>query len=191
MKNITKSAVLLLFSLLSLSLFAQTDQETAMKAWQEYMTPGDMHKMLANADGEWDCEITMWMKPDADPVKSTGTCVNKMILGGRYQQSDFSGDFMGNPMEGMGILGYDNAKKIFISTWVDNMGTGIMKLEGPWDDQTKTMTLTGKELDPMQGKEIEMKETVTWVDENTQKMEMFMVTNGQPVKTMEILFKRK
>jgi hypothetical protein len=57
------------------------------------------------------------------------TCTNTMILGGRYQQSMIKGNMMGMPFEGMGLLGYDNAQKLFYSTWVDNMGTGCYDYE--------------------------------------------------------------
>lgn len=40
-----------------------------MKAWMTYMTPGDMHKMLAESEGEWNEDITMWMAPGAPPLK--------------------------------------------------------------------------------------------------------------------------
>jgi hypothetical protein len=36
-----------------------SQDDAAMKAWQNYMTPGDIHKMLASADGTWNEEITM------------------------------------------------------------------------------------------------------------------------------------
>ncbi len=41
--------------------------------------------------------------------------------------------------EGMSLMGYDNAKKVFMSSWVDNMGSGIMQMEGTWDPNTKTI----------------------------------------------------
>lgn len=33
----------------------------------------------------------------------------------------------------MGIMGYDNAKKKFVSTWIDNLGTGIINMPGEWN----------------------------------------------------------
>src|SRR5216684_3555963 len=46
--------------------------------------------------------------------------------------------------KGMGIEDYDNVKKKFVGTWVDNMGTGIMMSEGRYDVATKTSTYTGE-----------------------------------------------
>lgn len=169
------------------------DSATAMKAWMEYATPGESHKLLAKSSGNWSAEITHWMSPDAPPSKSTGSSSNKMVMDGRYQVSTFKAEFMGMPFEGMSTTGYDNAKKKFISTWVDNMGSGITKLEGPWDEATKSMTLTGTVIDPATGKDCEMKEVFKIVDDNTHIMEMYGPDpkTGKQYKGMEIKFTRK
>jgi len=167
------------------------DSAEMMKAWQEYMTPSDMHKMLAKSNGTWTEEMTMWMSPDAPPTKSTATAVNKMILGGRYQESKHTGKFNGMPFEGISTLAYDNAKKTFVSTWVDNMSTGLMTMEGTYDEGSKTMTLKGKAFDPMKGQECDVRETFKMIDDNTQQMEMFTTADGKEYKSMEILLKRK
>lgn len=186
-------------ALLSLSLLAlcgtlsyaqEMNEQEAMKKWQEYMTPGNEHKMLAKSDGTWKEDITMWMAPGAPPSKSNGSCVNRMILGGRYQESKHTSKFDGMPFEGIGTFGYDNVRKLFVSSWVDNMGTGIMYMEGTWDDATKSITLKGKCTDPMSGGEMAVREVFTMVDDNHQKMEMYMTMNGQEHKSMEILFTR-
>ena len=99
---------------------------------------------------------------------------------------------MGMPFEGMGTMGYDNFKKTFSTTWIDNMGTGVMKLEGPWDEATKSITLKGKSMDPMMMKEVDVWEKFTVVDDNTQMMEMYGSSpDGKDFKTMEIKFTRK
>lgn len=189
MKRVTTTICFIALSVLCYQVQAQSDQE--MKAWMDYMTPGDVHKMLAKDDGEWNSDITMWMQPGAPPQKYTGKSVNKMILGGRYQQSVHTGNMMGMPFEGISTLGYDNLKKVFMNTWVDNMGTGIMYMEGPWDPATKTVHLKGKMLDPSTGKDCDVRETFKIIDDNTQLMEMFVTKDGKESKTMEIKFTRK
>jgi len=168
----------------------QMDQEAAMKAWQDYMTPGDVHKMLAKSDGKWTHQSTMWMDPSAPPMKSSGTCMNKMIMGGRYQLSNYTGTMMGKPFEGMGLLGYDNKKQTFTSTWIDNMGTGTMTMEGTWDDATKTISFKGTCVDPMSGQDMPVREEFTIVDDNHHKMEMYQTMGGKENKMMEIVFTR-
>jgi hypothetical protein len=120
------------------------DSATSMKNWMNYMTPGKEHEMLASSNGTWVSDVTIWMEPDKPPMKSTSTATNKMVLGNRYQQSIHKGDMMGMPFEGISTVGYDNHKKVFIMSWIDNMGTGVMNGEGPWDEATKSITFKGK-----------------------------------------------
>lgn len=189
-----KHLILTLAAVFTTAIYANlsAQSEAEMKAWMDYMTPGDFHKEMAKWDGEWKEDITMWMAPGAPAQKNTASCVNKMILGGRYQSATHTGSFNGMPFEGISTTGYDNAKKIFVSTWVDNMGTGIMVLEGTWDEKSKSLNLKGKQTDPGTGKPMDIREVFTVIDDNTQKMEMFMTPNGgQEYKSMEIVFTRK
>jgi hypothetical protein len=168
------------------------DSATMMKKMMEYATPGEMHKMLATSDGKWNTETTMWMDPSKPPTKSTGSCENKMIFGGRYQQSTHKGDWGGMPFEGTSTLAYDNSKKMFVNTWIDNMGTGIMVMEGTYDEATKTMNLKGKMTDCTTGKDCEMRQTYKIVDDKNHYMEMFMTpAGGSEYKTMEMKLVKK
>ncbi|UAY50973.1 DUF1579 domain-containing protein [Ferruginibacter albus] len=180
----TMTLVALFIAFCNISSFAQTDAQ--MKAWQDYMTPSDVHKMIAKCDGTWNEDVTMWMKPGDAPIKNKATAVNQMILGGRYQQTKTTGDMMGMPFEGFSLLGYDNLTKEFTSTWLDNFGTGTMTLKGKWDDKTKSITFKGKMVDPMSGKEVDVKEVLTIVDDNHQKFEMYIVMPTGEFKSMEI-----
>lgn len=187
-----KRICLALALICTMQLVAVAQNEAAMqKAWMDYATPGSIHKMMAMADGNWKTDITFWMAPGAEPSKQVGACTNKMILGGRYQETRHTGDMGGQPFEGIGIMGYDNAKKTFFSTWIDNMGTGIIFLEGKGDEATRSITFTGKATDPATGKDINMREVVKWVDDNTQIMEMYMMQNGTEYKSMEIKLTRQ
>ncbi|HEY0355740.1 MAG TPA: DUF1579 domain-containing protein [Flavisolibacter sp.] len=172
---------------------AQQPDSTAMANWVKYMTPGKEHQMIASWDGTWEGEITMWMTPGAPPSKSKGVATNKMVLDGRYQQATYTGSFEGMPFNGMSTLAFDNAKKTFISTWIDNMGTGIMIGEGPWDEKSRSITLKGKMIDPTTGKECDFREVFTIVDDDHQLLEMYGPdpATGKEFKTMEIRYTRK
>jgi len=171
---------------------AQQNQDEAMKAWQAYMTPGEPHKMLAKSSGTWNEDVTMWMAPGAPPEKSKSTAENKMIMNGLYQQSMHKGTMMGQPFEGMSTVGYDNAKKMYVSTWIDNMGSGIMYMEGTWDAGAKMIHFRGKGFDPVSGRDTMCRKELTFIDDNTQKMEMYMtMSGGQEMKTLEMIMKRE
>lgn len=160
------------------------------KKWMEYATPSSVHEMMKSWDGEWTAHVVSWM-PDGSVDSSTGKSVNKTIMDGRYQISNYSGTMMKRPFEGMSTLAYDNAKKTFISTWIDSWGTGLMVSEGTWDDATKTITFTGKMMNGATGKEEDFKQTLRIVDDNTQVSEMYSVKDGKDQKWMEITYTRK
>lgn len=168
------------------------DSAEGMKAYEAYATPGNEHKELAKWDGKWTGESTMWMTAGGQPMKSTLKATNKMINGGRYQMATYTGNMMGMTFEGTGITAYDNYLKKYITIWVDNMGSGIMKMEGTRDEAAKALVFTGTSKDPVNGNDCEMKQVLTDVDENTQKMEMYSPDpkTGEPFKSMEIILKR-
>jgi hypothetical protein len=167
------------------------DSAAKMKAWQDFMTPGEMHKLLASLNGKWEGEITMRMHANEPGTKTMGYCNNRMIMGGRYQVSENTMSFGGMPFEGMSTMGFDNAKKVFTNSWIDNMGTGIINMEGPYDAATKTIMLKGKETDPMTGKEIGIREEINIIDSNNQLMYMYNTEDGKEFKSMEVKYTRK
>ncbi len=189
MKRLTFAALAVVLACPSFSLFAQSNED--MKVMMAYSTPGDLHKMLAKSVGTWKATVTMWMQPGASPTVSTAEATNEMILGGRYLQSKNTGNFMGVPFEGISITGYDNAKKVFVNSWIDNMGTGMMFLTGTWDPQGKSIHFSGTMVDPMGGKDLAVREVVKIVDDDNQVMEMYSVSDGKEFKNMEITYTRK
>ena len=168
------------------------DSATVAKAWIDYATPSKAHEMLAKDTGTWDAEMTFWMPESPEPQKATSVATYKMILDGKYQEGIFKGDMWGMPFEGRGTTAYDNASKQFITTWIDNMGTGMLVSRGQYDETSKTITFSGAMVDPVTGKEKKVKEIITYIDDNTQKMEMFDIdANGKEFKNMEINSKRR
>lgn len=168
----------------------EMDSAAQQKAWEEYMTPGETHKMMATDVGTWKCEAKMWMDPSAPPEVSQMTAEVKMKYGGRFQESTYKGMVMGMPFEGTATMAYDNAAKKIVSTWYDNMSTGIMVLTGDYNPSTKTVEIAGESMDPMTRKMKKTRETFTIVDQDTRKMEMFDNHSGKEVKTMEIMMTR-
>lgn len=168
------------------------DSAAMMKAMMDYATPGEMHKLLASFNGTWKGEVTMWMDPAGPPSQSTATSTNRMIYNGLYQETKHKGNFMGMQFEGTSIWGYDNAKKKFVSTWFDNMGSGIMKVEGDYDPSSKTFSFSGIATNPLDGKDCNIRETLQIIDDNTQLMKMYGPDpkTGKEYQTMEIKMTR-
>ena len=168
------------------------DSAAMMKAWEVFATPGDQHKWMAKMNGTWEAEVSQWMDPAAPPTKVKATTVQSSTMGGRYVIGKFTSSMMGMPMEGLSTMGYDNGKKLFTSTWIDNMGTGIVHMTGTYDERTKTLSLKGQQTDPMTGKDCDIREEMTVIDDNTYSMAMFGPgLDGKEMKFMEGTFKRK
>ncbi|HEY2138758.1 MAG TPA: DUF1579 family protein, partial [Chthoniobacterales bacterium] len=124
-----------------------------MKQMMELAKLNENHKLLATTAGTWSYTVKMWMDPSGKPSESTGTATRKVIMDGRYVSGEYHGKFKmpgadGKMKEvdftGMSMDGYDNAKKKFVSGWVDSMGTGIMTMDGTYDPATKAFTYTGE-----------------------------------------------
>ena len=206
MKQLTGLLIILFFLMVALAgtnVSAQTkkksekkmpSQEEMMKRWQEAMTPGEPHKMLEESVGTWDAEVKAWMNgPNGEPLISKGTSEQKMVLGGRYLQQDFTGDMIEQPLAGTGFTGYDNFKKKYVSFWIDNMGTGMSTMEGTMDKDGKAVTMWGKMDEPMTGeKDKKVKYVTRFVDKDTQVFEVYDVkTYGEKKPTMQITYKRR
>lgn len=168
-------------------------QDQMMKAWQEFATPAQGHKKMERAVGTWNAKVKMWMAPGAPPEESEGTMESAWIMEGRYIEERFKGTAMGQPFEGQGVMGYDNAEKKYFSTWIDNMGTGIMFSKGSFDASGKTLTMTSTMTDPITKKLAKIKTVSTMPDDDHMHMEMWGPDHatGKVYKSLEIEYTRK
>jgi hypothetical protein len=168
------------------------DEKAMMEMMAKYSTPGEEHKKLEASVGTWDATVKMWMAPGTPPQESTGTAENKMALGGRFLEQHYEGTMMNQPFTGMGFTGYDLYKKQYVGTWIDSMGTAIMNTTGSADPSGKSFTFKGTMDDPMSGKKMNFKETMTMVDNDHQVFEMWAPgPDGKMFKTLEINYTRK
>lgn len=186
--------------LLAFPLFAQhdhhgaktPDQDAAMKAMIAAATPGEPHKGLATFAGTWNTKVKFYPAPGAPAMESTGLSESKMVLGGRYLEQRFTGTMMGAPMEGVGYTGYDNVKKEYWGTWIDNMSTGMMRTTGSSADGGKTWKFSGIFADPLTGKDTTFEEKITIVSNDEHIFEMWGPgPDGKNFKMMEITYTRK
>lgn len=127
------------------------DMAAMMKEWDKWASPGEMHKHLEKMAGNWTVTTKMWMDPSAPPMESKGTAKSTFVLGGRWLRQEYSGDMMGMPFEGIGMIGYDNFKKEFISTWVDNMSTTMMRSTGSCNAAGTEFNMSGTMDEPLTG----------------------------------------
>ncbi len=150
------------------------------------LIPSDeFHKMLARSNGTWTGQATMTFSADAPPVTSTSTLTNTMAMGGLYQVSEINYNIMGKRITGIRVTGYDGTKKIFTRAMIQDGGNGVA-MEGPWDETAKSMTFRYKQANSSTGRESQMKEVYTIIDENTEVLELFR-HDPQTEKELKIL----
>ena len=171
---------------------AAAAQQAMMDAMTKAMTPGENHKLLSSLDGNWTFVNKYWMDPSAPPSESTGTATRTTIMGGRYVQGTYKGVMMGMPFEGLGFDAYDNLSKRFVSSWMDNFGTGLTVLTGTYNPATKTLTYTGEEADLMKPTtKYKIRQAIRLESADRFVMEWFETRAGKEVRTMEIVYTRK
>lgn len=192
MKN-AKKTILLAITIILLSagmnadaLQTEQDQEKMMKAYAKLMAVNENHEFLKNFAGKWNVTTTTWAMPGAEPSVAENHAEAEMFFEGRFLKMKFKGTMMGQPFEGLQIIGYDNLKKKIISFWVDSTGTSFYLLEGTLDPKTNKITETGIWPDPMTGENMNVKSVTTLVSKDEYIYQMFMIgPDGTEFKSME------
>lgn len=194
-----------LFSLAAVALFVSSvamaedapkmnaEQQVMMEKMAKAATPGPQHEAMKKWVGDWECTAKFQMDPSQPWQEAKTTATVTSLLDGRYVQEVSSGEMMGMPFTGMGVYGYDNVIGKYVSTWIDNMGTGIMKSEGTANASGNVISWTGSMSDPITGKPTKARMVTTMVDDDHHTFEMYNVPPGakKEMKTMTIEYSRK
>ena len=168
---------------------ASADQDQAMAEMMKYSMPGPAHEVLKPMAGDFKAVVKMWQGA-GEPQASAGACRNTWVLGGRFLQSDYKGDFMGQTFEGLGFTGYDNMKKQYIGLWMDTMGTMVMISTGTADAASKAITMNSTMDDPTTGKAMPLRSVTKIIDDNQHVYSMYGAYEGKEQLMMEITYTR-
>jgi hypothetical protein len=159
-----------------------------MQSMMAAMQPGPKHAELAKQVGEWDADVEHFM-PGMPVEKSKGTAKITMVMNGRFLREDFKGTMMGQPFEGMMLLGYDNNLKRYDSTWIDSMGTGMMVTHSKGETPD---VLSGEFYCPMAKKEITARLVTKTVSNDEHIFEMHAPgLDGKEALMLRITYHRK
>ena len=169
------------------------EQKAMMEKMVKAATPGAPHAALAKMAGEWSCTVKYQMDPSQPWQESQSTAIVTALMDGRYIQEVDSGQMNGMPFNGMGVTGFDNVSGKYVSTWIDNMGTGIMTSLGTADEGGKVIRWNATMNDPVTGKPSKSRMVTTLIDDNHHTFEMFGTPPGakKEMKVMTIDYVRK
>jgi hypothetical protein len=164
-------------------------QAQMMELWQKWSVTDDHHKELAWYVGTWDTETS-----GVGPEPAKGVAEFRWIMEGRWLSQEMKSSLMGMDYHGFGIIGFDRFKKKWVSTWVSNMDTAMLRFEGVVVDPTGKVKslycdmdeyLTGEHDKPARG-------VYRKVDEDTFLYELWDMAMGPDGgKVLEIKYKRR
>ena len=149
--------------------------------------PTKEHELLKKDVGTWKAACKMWEIPGQPPMEFEGVETNR-LLGGFWVISEFKGSMPGMTYEGSGSFGYDPESKKYVGTWVSNIEATMSRMQGTYDEKTKTLTMVSQKMNDGQGGKIQSKNVVVYQDENTRVMTMYLMQGGNEKKQLEIIY---
>ena len=98
----------------------------------------------------------------------------------------------GQPFEGVSLLGFDNAKQRYVSTWADTSSTALLPIaEGTCSRDGKVFTTTRRKQDPKNGTWTTERDVTTVFSDDEHTFEMFVQPEGgSEFKSFEIVYTR-
>lgn len=121
--------VVLLFALLPQDPQAQAKMlQQAQQLGRTY----EPHQRLQALVGSWDVVVRS-TAPGGPERTDRGTVVGKAILGGRYVVLNFQLQLQGHAVEAVQILGFDNLRQRYTSSWRDDLSTAAVECSGGID----------------------------------------------------------
>lgn len=175
-------------------------QAKMMENFAEATTMNAHHSKMKMFVGEWDVVAKHWMQPGTEPNVSKAESDCELVMGGRYVRQtyegiiefpDATGKMTKHDFKGESMMGYDNVKKQYVSTWVDTMSTGIWMEHGQWDDKENGFVMYSDFIDPMTRQPARTKSIHKFMGKDKMVSEMHKMNGpGQWFKELELTYTR-
>ena len=168
------------------------EQKEMQERMRKYSVPNANHEFLKSLVGSWKGDVKYWMDSKADSSESEGRSDNRMIMGGRFLEENFSSNLMGQFYEGRGVYGYDGMHKEFTGIWFDSTSTSVMISSAHYNPSTKIFTEVGNISNLFSEEYYRSYKAVTaLIDEGHYSYELFLKDqDGREYKSMSIIFTR-
>ena len=154
--------------------------------------PGEHHQHLAAGIGTWSVALKVWNSPQGPPMEFSGTSVSRWILDGRFVETRFRSELLGERVEGLGIDGYDHQQQRYVGTWRDTLGTYTLIFAGQCDGNGKVRTMVADFVDPASGERMHNRGVTTIVDADTYRYDSFLMgPDGSEFQNLELTARRQ
>lgn len=150
------------------------DKKAFMAAIDRAGGPAPEHAFLEPMVGEFDCEVSMWPRPGAEPIKAKATSRGAWILGKRFVQLENTAPADEDlKVDTMQILGYDKRTARYFNWGIDSTNTYCLLARGMRDASDGTFTLLGRDEVPGR-KHTSFKQVIRVQDENHFSVEVLV-----------------
>lgn len=172
---------------------APSKEQETMAQLLDYSRPGPHHAILANLVGTWAFQ-------DKNLPFVKGTLVRTAIFEGRFFQVEITGGQLPIPIadgktkqanyQGLEIEGYDNVRKSYVTTAINNhIGSDETQQMGQYDAQTNVFTYEW-ERELLPGSKQKNRKVLHIIDSNQYSEAYYEDQNGRPKKTRELIYTR-
>jgi hypothetical protein len=174
---------------------AVRDPEAEAEALAAYLiasSPGPEHQRLASLEGSWAVTGRFWTEPGSLPITAVHSASLRMDLGGRYLIEELEGALWGEEFRGLGITAFDNVAEEYVTTWIDNMSTGILILRGTYDRDSDAVVMRGEYTDPVTQQTRSLRSVERITPDGARVYEHWeLAADGTEYKVMELTYRRK
>lgn len=175
--------------------------QAMMADYMKSIQPSDRHKVLERMVGDWTVTTKMFMAPGAPPTETTGTAHNELVHGGRFIKTETTGKMsmpgpdgkmIDIPMNGLGLFGHDNHRRLYTMAWTSSMSTAVLTASGGLSQDGKSLTLFGEMDEPLTGEVGKaVKYAIKFVDTDKYVLEISEVIYGEAFRVVEVTHVRK
>ncbi len=169
------------------------DADGGMTRWMQTMQPSEAHARLKELLGSYDVTMKMTMMPGQPPMESKGTGEIAWFAEGKWLQSTWAIEMMGQMVKGIDHLGYDNFKERYVWCKLDSMQTSLQTASGLFDQSGDNLILWGTIDEPMtpeQDKQVKYVYRGFGKDTFTLEVHDMMIGESN-TKVIEVVYTRK
>jgi len=174
--------------------FGQGDKADTLTQLLDFSRPGPAHQQLAALQGKWDFQ-------DVKRAYVKGVLVRESIFDGRFYTVEITGGKLPLPVANGAMKednykslqweGYDNARKAYFTTSINNhIGSDEQAQQGLYDSTAQVFTYAW-ESELLPGFHVPCKRLVHLVDANTYTEEYLEERNGKWVEVRQLRYTRQ
>ncbi|MFM8271926.1 MAG: DUF1579 family protein [Gemmata sp.] len=170
------------------------DKKDPQARFEPNSKPGEGQKFLEKFVGDWDVAKAFHPRGGGEPAKSTGTCRQTMVHGGRFLQSDFTFGAGDAQTSGTGLIGFEPETGKFTSTWIDSRQTRMSFRQGADKFDGKKIVLLGQALGEGPKDGARRSQTATTLEDGGKKIvhrQHAIEPDGTARLVMELVLTRK